>query len=1261
MKKKVLSILALVLLLVFTSTRFTRVFAEENSEIVEGVQTQENEQNLEENPPGIEEASNEDNEDSDEIAQSGLLLLSQLPEISQENEGQPVMMLLGASNNEGTETPTQEENEEETEKASGNDIQSQINESLTGSDLTTPITIVLENGKTYSGDVEINRFNNQAIEDISNDFYIEIKASDAEDKNITDETDIKKYLNADGTTILNGNLSITGFKVIFKGINITGVVTLKPEMNTTTGNVLVPTFEYYGTQDVDSVIVVTACPTDVKIYSGDGDDFIAVTELNSSSGVSSKTIYINSGNGNDVVVTDVKTAKTNIVTGDGNDIVNVSSDASAPSTKISTGDGDDTINATISGGSITIDAGDGADNINLEVKHNAGDATINLGDGDDEFHLFNNEYAASTVTSHIANINGDEGNDIIYVDVSAATVYNTINVVSSSTYEDRLDLSGALNSNGNPITQTTNGFILDTKYGNQLNLNLTEVKYITDTLINKVKYSIDSREINNGVLNLAGESFIDYYLYDVSNDLTVNFTNTNRLLSNLVIDANLLGVKDLTLNKNLTVNGSNLVIRGTNVDIVSTVIADNITILVMDTPYNAIETGEITTSGISAIVSGNIPTSFVDVKDNASITVEENAKLLSRGNIDLEAKSLQYGGLFTCLPSFNVASVKLGSATITINGTVIAGWYENDEVNVRRYGDVNARAIVKTIIGYDEKGSNEDLSLQLEISVDVVTAASEINVGSTGLVKAARHIRLTADNTIKVLASSAAGSICASSPFAVSVEVITSDAHITIDGTMNAVGTIFLNASGNITGTARANRNVAASSMSGGYVAVSVVIQNVDININGNIKAGQNLKANANATSTVTTNAVAAVPDLQYTTATKQGIAKLFQSIFTPIGQRIKALYNKIPAVARKHLEEAISKINTSDYRAELTDDSNGDCGYAKIKTTLDETGKRIVSVKVEPKENYTIDTITYRYLKPGDDQYTIVDITATDTDNDGVFSFDAPSSSVVVSVVYKAGQTYIIVDPDDDFEEDGQISIDDLINSSTSSANQNTNPDEDAAEEEDIVNINFARTDSDFGIFKQTGLVSGATKVLGSVVAYECNFEGKSIVNYQAGKKIELIVNPNTEIGMYLKEGTLVASYKDSEGKSHLQAINAEGGHYYFVMPKDVDGNVKITAVFTNEGSADDSDSSVQVTGSIAVAVVTNRAKVNVSKNSVIGAESTMLISMNKTNVDTVADGSNVTKEAVDQSIAAYSVIKPIKEKTVTELAILLSMDLDL
>jgi len=847
------------------------------------------------------------------------------------------------------------------------------------------------------------------------------------------------------------------------------------------------------------------------------------------------------------------------------------------------------------------------DTINVSLE---GDSSAELygGDGNDTLSVSGAGGATDDASRGTVTIDGGSGDDLINVDTSLAQNASQATVEGGGG-TDRLHLTGTLKEDGSSSASAGTGsgpeIALQDESDKVIDFVINTTENYTDALSNKAKVIITAEEIADG-LYTANQPFVDYALSadDLPPDVTDITIEGGGFLAGLLIggdtftihNLNAAGLNVTLSGKEITVDGvlqgANILINAADSDVQLSISADD---LELDSTAEDVLPIDDDTS---------VDISIMDVVASASVTIAQSARLLASGAVAISAESTQTHPLIPVLGSgYNVINVKIGSAVITILGSIEAA------------GKVDASA--KTLV--TAEASNASLAkFFVPLAVGVVVANSEVTLGADASIVAGGSVNLTSKTDVTLTVTSTAGKL----PISLAVSVVVADSHvealgdvtsqggsITLDAEGSAVvKTIASNKAPQTTGTTSSTGTnstggtggtTASGNTFGGFFAISVVLQNVDASVGGaaSLNAYKNITIDSNAQERVLTKATSADP-------VTAGASSGDSSSMSGVLGIVKTLFSKIQTTltgaassAFSRSEEGLSGVDGYTVSAETNE-------HAAITTPSKVKAGETVTVKVTPDEGYVLDGLTYTYLPAGEQAYVTRSVDISGGTNS--YTFEMPDAAVTIVAVMRA-KTADDSDPDLGglFDEDGDdgSGVEDVFNDGTS-----------GAEGEEGVTTPSDPGDT-YAITIASDLANGAL-VVGT---------------QRADEGVEIVITVNPASNYQLKADTLKASAA-LDGRTSIQTLckNA-AGQYVLTMPA---GDVTLSAEFeqipegttstTNSGKT--SSSSVQATGALSVAVSQNKNKAYIDTTGTITAGGDLLLNAEASTQSVIsADGSPV------------------------------------
>ena len=860
---------------------------------------------------------------------------------------------------------------------------------------------------------------------------------------------------------------------------------------------------------------------------------------------------------------------------------------------------------TVKNANVTVNGTQANDTISTVLDGSDTSVTVNGGEGNDTLKLSASDSAARSA-GNAATLNGGAGDDTISVDVSAARSVGSVRA-DGGAGSDRLHLTGALKQGGESAA-SLNGSVanihLQNEGGQTVNMDASSIEQYTDELTNKPEIVINTSDIVNNQFN-ATNLFTNYLLNQST--ITTLTINGSGFLSNLTIK----GGDTLTIGT-LNAGGLNVTLEAKNITVTGTVQGRNIFITALDDDKNI----ELSAEDMGLPSDYEYQTSIMDFVSGASIKLAEGANLNASGSVLLTAGSEQTSSLLPVGEGFNFVSVKVGTAEILILGVITAG----------STVEAAAKALVNVA------ASNSSLAKWfIPLAVAVVVAGSSVKVGENASITAGGSVTLTSNADVTMTTASTAGKL----PISLAVSVAVVDSHVEVKGNITSnAGSITLKSEGKTSVTTKAegkapetkdttsNPTTGTGGSSGaggattgttgntfgGFFAFSVVIQDVDAAVKGaaSLYALQNISITSNADERVTTKATSAAPEAS---GDQNGQSQNLSSVLDIVKTILGAAATKLGAQAKAFigLNKAVQQVaGTDGYKVNAQTTTNGSVTTpAKVKAGEE------AAVTVKPNEGYALQALTYTYLPAGQSAQVTKNINISGGGNS--FSFVMPDAEVTIVAVFRARTAS---DPDDlgtgnlfdEEEEDDSQGISDLFDEGTAGTGDETQT--------------GAGTTGAYTVTADTALQNGALI--------------PAAASADAGKEIAITINPTT--GYQLQAGSLKATTQ-LDGRTSIQTLAANAaGEYVLTMPA---GNVVLSAIFEQApagttpetgAGAGKSNSSSQVVGAVAVAVVLNNNDAYIDTTGTIRAGGALnLNAVATTQSSTSADGSSIPEDAAE------------------------------
>ena len=766
-------------------------------------------------------------------------------------------------------------------------IQKLVKEALSAhTALNSIVQVKLDRDTIYEGDVEFTKdwVESTTSKSVQDGFGIEIAAEDAGND----------YLQSSGTTTILGDVTIKGIKVVLAGINM--AAGKKVTVDEAAGKL-----EYYGTKKDDDLTVEAKNGASASVFTGEGNDTVNATATGSS--------------------------RLNIETGAGNDDISITQSNLATVT-VETGADDDTVSVMLDAEATT--AGSSTDNTLT--------ADISTGTGDDTVMVAGKTTGAGVQNNTKVNINLGSGMDQATIDMTAAIASKEINI-NGSDDNDRLHLTGDLDGTKDPdsrITGTAEDLNFAASGGKSLNVTSKGIETITDDLQNKREEEINITTYTNPDSQFsfaASNRFTNYILtgsadqFNALKDIIVTTTSGQQLLlSSFVIDTRKItkSADNLTVKAESTVqtSGLQLVMHGKHVDVKGRITGDLVRIEAASD--RNMDAASIDVNSLDTITTGegsdSISLKLLNISDQASITIDNGARVESSGDIILTAWAEQKGGLSNLTAGDNVINLKLAKARVDVKGKLIAG-NSNANGEAITSGSVSISASTKTSAGFNSDGVEYD---GMPVAIALGNGSAVIDIAQGSVIEATDSIRTTSKSDVNIVTHADSGSL----PFAAAVSVFVGEAKTTMNGTITAGKDVNASASGKLNvRTVADNTRDGVNDASGAYLSVGVAQQEVKAEFGGNarVKAGRNVDISSTAQENVETRAESSRNNKE-TTSEKNPIVQAYETL-TDVWDVLKAMLTGTGSTQQENdganlLDETIGQI-------EVTPDTtqNGDSG----------------------------------------------------------------------------------------------------------------------------------------------------------------------------------------------------------------------------------------------------------------------------------------------------------------------------------------------
>ncbi|MBR3018477.1 MAG: hypothetical protein IKH57_15605 [Clostridia bacterium] len=1143
----------------------------------------------------------------------------------------------------------------------------------------TKVQLNLDKDTTYEGD---STFSNVGYDNLPEDFEVELVAADAGED----------HLQSEGTTSVAGNITIKGINVKMMGVTMGAGKTVsvedakleyygtkkddaiavnvkgdKSEANIYTGegNDSVQVTAEAGSVAVDAsagsdkVEVNVSGKATAKIATGEGDDTVKLTDA------STGDVTVDTGDGDDSVTAAAEKGNLSVKTGAGDDKVEAALSGSANAV-IDTGDGDDKVKITDDAkmGGVNVKTGAGDDSVEVDA-HTAGNGgiTVDVGAGDDTVTLANQEKAEGVITPlGKINVYLGEGFNEASLDMAVSNAATELSV-DGSEGSDHLHITGTLNKDTAEDDRAkyneAGDMVLVGPDAKALTVKLAGIESVTDELVNKRTVKLTPAASGN-VVYTADKAFTNYIINapaDKLNSVTVSAKDSKALaLSSVLINTATTwnGVNKLLIKEGavIDVRGLTLTLDAENIEINGTLKADLVQIKSeagtgkygrdFNDLYNQYKEqidipvlGEIGAGAAAAAVKA---ADFFNVSDEAKIVIGEKAAVYSKGDVIILAQVDQSNGLLSLPVTLNLIDVKIAQASVDIAGKIYAGYdFEHNQSpaegsqNNLHPGSVKVDAQVKTSVGSGDK------SIPTALAVSVADVESSVTVRKGAVIEVTKDISIASKTELNAKTKADSGTFGV--PAAVAVAVLVSDSHNTVDGTVTSVnGNIKIAADGQVDASTTADKGEKQEGVSGGYVAVSVVLQDVKAELGANavVTAQKDVKVQSNAVEKVEDHATTAESKDETAEILNSVMGSLADSILGPLKDTVWPLIkDSIKSDSAKgKLDKAMKKLSSSNKSVKL-DDYAEEKGQVKTEITTGQDGKTKLVVNVKPWEGYEIKSITVRSYAAGQATFQSVTREIGD-DEETTETFDGLGQNIIVFVDYEEKQNREDEDawqPADLFEEKPKNEDDDLqkllddVQSGTDGDSELDRILADAEDESKKVKLTLAGGEG------------------GAVLTYDFlpDTPNENLKEVQLGSELRLLPNPAD--GMKLKQGSLKVTYTvkekaEKDGKEEekevtkIVVVNADSkGRYIFNVPEalDVEKGIKVTAEFEKGEQGKNADESqTQVVGTVAVTVAGNDSQAVIDAGAkVVSGGKTDVVSNIKTDVNTVADGSAVSKKS--------------------------------
>ena len=1048
--------------------------------------------------------------------------------------------------------------------------------------LEEKLTVILTRNTIYTGNVDITD-NILADRTVNSGFVLELAAEDAG----------ADGMQADGSILFTGDMTIKNIPVIIKGMGLQGAVTVQEAI-----------LNYYGTAADDDVnVTVTGDDASAEILTGDGADNISVEA------VSGGSVNVHAGDGSDRVRA--------IVTKDGK-------------AGIYTGAGADTITLQQGDGDVVLNAGDDDDTIRVTDLGGTGTLMVKAGSGSDSVSIKGQEDASSSTKRDKIDIDLGAGMDEAEIDLSAAAAVKEI-AIKGAGDRDRLHLTGYLDSKvaeDSRITGTTESMTLQGSSG-ILKITASDIESFTDDLKNKRTVKLvwdDFVQNGDGYDYTAADAFTNYVYYGTTEGKNGTDEISGKSLYIRTKDGQILPLTSFVLDARAAGDGNMLSYGGTPD---TKLYADDLQVVLRGKSINigadtTIRAGLIRTEAYSGTTAGaamidlpltetNIPVDVLNISDKAQVVIDRKAVLQSFGDILIQAKAEQDSGLITLYPGMNLLELKLAKALIDVSGTLSAGYGTGNA------GSVHITAATDTTAGIDRDGSPYS---GLPFAVTMAGTDAVINV-TDATISATDSIRLGTRNRLEVSTRSDSTN---GLPVSVAVSVLTADSRINVENsTLTAEKDVILSASGDLDAATIADRSEGQKGVSGGYVSVAVALQHVKAELGRDavISAGRDVTIQSTARERVETLAEAAPEEAG--SGDDGTITEIYQEL-TGLWDDVRSFFQNDPDTKDGigELDEAVGKVTVSGYSVTV-DEASRASGNVTVES-VEKTDKNVTAkVTVSPYAGYEVRAITCLGLIPGETAYVV-----GMENEDGSWSFPAGTKDITVFVEYEGSgvteedEEAEAAEPDLFGDGDGDVQairVDEMVENITGSMDDVSEDGDAAGTSGGTVPLTFVKNEG------------GAILTYETIPDPEDSGNRLSMTKAAPGQEIRLVINP--EADKLLKKGSLKVTFTvEEDGKSVKKTVvvNPDGdGRYYVTIPENVavsDG-VRIEAKFVDADNEDveAGHRGAQLAGSVALTVADNDNRAVIGEGAKVTAgEDTNVSAVGATDVSSLADGTAIT-----------------------------------
>ena len=945
--------------------------------------------------------------------------------------------------------------------------------------------------------------------------------------------------------------------------------------------------------------------------------------------------------------------------------------------------GKDKVSVTIAGGQeVTVDTGDDDDIVAADLQYGFSDAAIDTGRGDDHISLKKTDTANASNPAAAVTVRMGEGVDRLDIDLGVAGSAGIVKT-DAGEGEDRIHFTGRLKNDAGRSYGTVSEDearkqfdMWDDHSGNNLRIYYDNTENFTDALENKksvaLKDVVDGKfeSFTNYTLT-KGTEYTTYDLLDEDLHISMNvkaidlfdmLKNLNLKMSSLVVD----GTRDanlyfVNLKEKIDVRGMNLLVTGKRINIDNTIKADNIIV-------NARSVTNVTLHQLQEEETEARKLIF----DIAEVTLNKGARMQASRDMDLTAYDEQTRELIPFLSvsdmeKNDIANVRIGKADVTVkNGAEISAG-----------GSVNL--IAQTVTKADTVSSGTP------VTVAAVFHDAEVNVEEGAVITAASNMSFNSESRVKVnVLAGAASNVL---PMAAAVNVLSSDARTTVNGILEAGGSIRVRAEGTTDAAAGASRgNQPKDRLSGGYIGVDIALQNVQAVIGPKaiVRSAGGVTVESVADEKVNTQVTAGESASKANNAnagtTMSDSRELLRKTASKLREFLTKEIDEHPS-GEGPLFKALEKLVEIPVPPGVDPDSE-EHGEVKVvrnskKDAVTGNEVQVVQVTVTPGEGYRVSRVWYSYIDNKDGaaaDYTVGEAVL----KDGTWQFVEPAFAAVIHVDYEDGQNNEGPDAGAGNDGDGfegmfdendrqpDISLDDAMNAAAGaeSVNGNEKASENQGSSEDASGSQEQTVCREFRILptesrNENGAAAGAV-----LTGTFDSTTGKCITKAAAGDKIVFVINPAD--GYTLSEDGLVVRYRTAADGSEIEKIisaDADGNYAFTVSDgilenayTDAGGNAyafQVVSRFEKIGQEDqkndpgkNKDAVSQSAAALAVTVAGNRNKASIADGAQVSSEDVTISAKENTVVKNDADGNPADPESVpsaDQDDRMRSIVNAV------------------